>query len=272
MQKYTLDLESLRYALLTKLKAKQLVARFKVTEDELADFMIKHEMYFDCIGLTAKRLNSLGVTFKQLIAEYGYDFGTLYRIFYVKNEQYYIGKTVNYLKIDGFSKQNGKYMADCTCIACGSRVSLTKCYVFSGDTKSCGCLGTGRRAKGALPTKNESLYEDKKQIFLSLVKDGVIFNVQSKIIGKILKGETDAEKIAADCNTELAYVYHTARNFNLAHKINKTQIEKTKRLNSEKTKKVCEMVAGGTGILEACDIVGIPHSTYKAHRDSKSAK
>jgi hypothetical protein len=270
MQKYILTLESLRYAISTQLKAKQLATRFKVTEAELADFMIQNKMYFECIGLTAKRLIDLGFTFKQLVAEYGYDFGTLYRIIYAKNDDFYVGKTVNYLKINGFVTKNKAKQADCTCI-CGKQVFLARHAVLSGGTKSCGCLGTGRRAKNALPTKNESLYDHKKQLFMSLVKDGVIFNTQSKIISKILKGETDADKIAMECNSELNYVYHTARDFDLAHKINKTQIDKTKRMNKEKTKRVCDMVASGCGVLEACDIVGIPHSTYKAYKDANSA-
>jgi hypothetical protein len=268
MQKYTLDLESLRYAVSKKLKAKQLATRFKVSSDELADFMIKHQMYFDCAGLTAKRLNDLGVTFKQLIAEYGYDFGLLYRLFYVKKDQYYVGKTVNYLKINGFVKENGLTRVDCTCLACDSRVLLNRSYVLSGAIKCCGCLGTGRRSKHDLPTKNESLYENKKQIFLSLVNDGVIFNTQSKIISKILKGEQDPEKIARECNTELFYVYTTAREFDLAYKINKTQIQKNIKESKQKVRRVIKLISGGNiTIKEACKEVGVSHSTYLNYVD-----
>jgi hypothetical protein len=268
MQKYTLDLESLRYAVSKKLKAKQLAARFKVSEAELADFMIKHQMYFDCAGLTAKRLNDLGVTFKQLIAEYGYDFGLLYRLFYVKNDQYYVGKTVNYLKIDGFVKEKGKTRVDCTCLACGSKVLLNRCHVLSGAIKCCGCLGTGRRSKHDLPTKNESLYENKKQIFLSLVNDGVIFDKQSKIICRILKVENDPEKIAMECNTELFYVYHTARDFGLAYKINKTQIQKNIKESKQKVRRIYNLISGGAvTIKEACKEFGLSHSNYLNYID-----
>jgi len=272
MQKYTLDLESLRYAISTQLKGKRLATRFNVTEEELADFMIKNGMYFDYISLVAKRLHQLGTTFKQLIAEYGYDFGMMYRIFYAENDDFYVGKTVNYLKINGFLNKDGVQKVDCTCIACGSQAFFGRCTVLSGATKSCGCLGTGRRPKGSFPTKNESLYNHKKEMFLSLVKDGIIFNVQSKIISKILKGETDAIKIAADCNSDVAYVYHTARDFDLAYKINKTQIEKTKKSNDEKTEKVIKLVKGGCFTKKAaCNEVGIPYRTFQ-ERTRKTKK
>jgi hypothetical protein len=131
--------------------------------------------------------------------------------------------------------------------------------------KSCGCLPRGKRIPDKLPIKNETLQTELRELTDLLVEKGVLFNVESKILNRIAKGETSAEKIAIELNCELEYVYKVARKHGCAEQVNEYSITKRQAANKEKVRKILSAVKhGNAGTL--CAEYNISPDTYRKYR------
>lgn len=247
------------------------IARFAskngVSIEKICEILIKAGYFYIFPRETAIALHKNGVSLFDLVAKYGYGISII-SAFFQKEPEFYYGKSVNYLKVTGHSLTKKRVDFICECLACGSvGFKVKKERLINGTVKSCGCLPRGKRKADILAIKNENLNVELADLCKQLINAGVVFNTESKIVDCIKKGMNNPEEIANKLGTSLNYVYLTARIHGLADKINTFNSDNSKNKMIAKTKKVMAMSKSGEcNILEACESVGIHHSTYMKYK------
>ena len=237
-----------------------------ISVETICDALINSNIFhmFHCSVM--KRLHENGVSHFDLVAIYGFDILQLSKTFYQHEPEYYYGKSVNYLKILSHVVEPGAVCFVCECLACGSvGYKIKKYTAINGLIKSCGCLPKGKRIPNDLPIKNETLNFELHELTEQLLEAGVLFNMESKIIDKIKKGERCAEKIADAVTSDIDYVYKVARKRGYSELINTYSATNLYNKNKAKVLRMLPSISHGNSI-EMCKEFDISYDTYLKYK------
>lgn len=234
--------------------------------DEICKTLIESKIYHLFPASIMRYLNNNGVSLFDLVAKYGFELHVLAKEFFQHGPEYYHGKTVNYLKIVSHIREKDAVYFVCECLVCGNpEFKIKKYNAINGLTKSCGCLPKGKRIPNEFPIKNETLQPELKALTSELLDKGVLFNNEAKIINKIRKGETSAEKIAIEFNCDMNYVYKVARKHGYAEKVNRYSADNLHKANKEKVRKMLPAIKHGNSKI-LCREFNISQDTFRKYR------
>ena len=239
--------------------------KYGVSIEKVCDILIDAKLYHLWPKYIMPRLVERGVSHFDLIAVYGFSILVVSRTFYNRPVDYYIGKEVNYLKVASYEKSKGSIYFICDCLACGSTGNkIGKGAVIDGITKSCGCLPTGVRPKGAKAVRNETLKPELDALRAELIKKGVLYNLESKIVKKLKEGALSVNAIADAVGCQVDYAYDIVRKYGFGGVLSAHTIQTNYDTNKEKSRKVMKVADGDK--MKVCKKLGISFATYKKYK------